>query len=367
MLDSQYENGGWPQRFPRVEGEADYIRQITFNDDVAGENIKFLLMAYQTLGDERALPAIRRAMEIFIATQQRAPQAGWGLQHDVQTLAPVGARTYEPEALTTHTTATNIGAADELLRMDWRGALHRARAGGAGLARTRCVCRIRRCACRAATIRPSSSCARTARASSIAAARTSSAASTTGTTTPAKPITHYSQWRNLDVAALRARYERLRAASPQQLAAASPFSRRADFRLPRFFTTQNIEVSDMTSNVGAGAVARPTPERARELIATLNADGYWPTPLAATSQPYAGERPAAPAPGDFSQTLVGDRYDTSPYIAPEPRHRDFNRRFHPEHEFAFAHRRFRRMRASVDLSPGRGLSSAVVRGDLSRG
>src|SRR5690606_9660112 len=108
VLDSQYENGGWPQRFPRVEGEADYIRDVTFNDDVAGENIKFLLMVHQTLGDERALPAIRRAMEVFLATQQPAPQAGWGLQHNPQTLVPVGARSYEPEALTTHTTANNI-------------------------------------------------------------------------------------------------------------------------------------------------------------------------------------------------------------------------------------------------------------------
>ena len=71
-------------------------------------------------------------------------------------------------------------------------------------------------------------------------------------------------------------------------------------------------------NVGAGALTRPTPERVRELIATLSVDGYWPTPLSATSQPYVGEGPPTPTPGDFSQTLVGDRYDTSPYITPTP-------------------------------------------------
>jgi len=74
----------------------------------------------------------------------------------------------------------------------------------------------------------------------------------------------------------------------------------------------------MTSNVGAGAVERPTAERARELIGALNAEGYWPTPLSATSQPYAGEPPAAASPGDFSQTLVGDRFDTSPYVTQTP-------------------------------------------------
>src|SRR5262249_41949894 len=47
VLDSQYPVGGWPQRFPKappmpLHGFADYTRYITFNDDVAGENIKFL-------------------------------------------------------------------------------------------------------------------------------------------------------------------------------------------------------------------------------------------------------------------------------------------------------------------------------------
>ena len=94
-------------------------------------------------------------------------------------------------------------------------------------------------------------------------------------------------------------YERHHAAGTrpdrQQLAAASPFNRRPDFRLPRFFTTQNIEVSDMTSNVGAGALTRPTPERARELIATLNVDGYWPTPLSATRSLPVMPRSMAPS------------------------------------------------------------------------
>ena len=317
VLDSQYENGGWPQRFPRVEGEADYIRQITFNDDVAGENIKFLLMVYQTMGDERALAAIRKAMEIFIATQQPAPQAGWGLQHDATTLAPVAARTYEPEALTTHTTATNIG---QLLNFyEWTGD-------------ERFIARVPEALAWLDSVRLADDQVRvpnrhyptfielTTNRARIVHRRGSNVVSGEyyWDYNPEKPITHYSQWRNLDVAALRTRYERLRAADRQQLAAASPFNRRPDFRLPRFFTTQNIEVSDMTSNVGAGALTRPTPERARELIATLNVDGYWTTPLSATSQPYIGDGPATPTPGDFSQTLVGDMYDTSPYVTPNP-------------------------------------------------
>ena len=317
VLDSQYENGGWPQRFPRHSEEEGYIRQITFNDDVAGENIKFLLMAHQTLGDDRALPAIRKAMEIFVATQQPVPQAGWSLQHDATTLAPIGARTYEPESLATHTTATNIG---QLLNFyEWTGD-------------ARFIERVPEALVWLDSVRlpdaqvripgrhyPTFIELRTNRAR-INHRRGSNARSGEyyWDYSPEKPITHYSQWRALDVDALRARYESLRAADPAQLAAASPFNRRADFRLPRFFTTQSIEVSDMTSNRGAGEIERPTEERARKLIATLNAEGYWPTPLTATSNPYIGEPPAEPTPGDYAQTLVGDRYDTSPFVTETP-------------------------------------------------
>jgi PelA/Pel-15E family pectate lyase len=317
VLDSQYENGGWPQRFPRHSEEESYIRQITFNDDVAGENIKFLLMAHQTLGDDRALPAIRKAMDIFLATHQPAPQAGWSLQHDAETLAPLGARSYEPESLATHTTATNIG---QLLNFyEWTGDerfIARVPEALAWLDSLRLPDNQVRVAGRHY---PTFIELRTNRAR-INHRRGSNVVSGAyyWDYNPERPITHYSQWRALDVAALRARYERLRSASPAALASSSPFHRRADFQLPRFFTTQNIEVSDMTSNAGAGAVQAPTPERTRELVATLNAEGYWPTPLTATSQPYIGPGPQTPTAGDFAQTLVGDQYDTSPYVTSTP-------------------------------------------------
>jgi hypothetical protein len=88
--------------------------------------------------------------------------------------------------------------------------------------------------------------------------------------------------------------------------------------MPRFFTTQNIEVSDLNSNVGSGAVERPTGERVAELLSGLNAEGYWPTPLTATSHPYSGDGAPIPAPGDFSQTQVGDMTDTSPFVTQTP-------------------------------------------------
>jgi PelA/Pel-15E family pectate lyase len=317
VLDSQYANGGWPQRFPRVEGEAEYIRHITFNDDVAGENIKFLLMVYQTLGDERALAAIRRAMDIFVATQQPAPQAGWGLQHHVETLRPIGARTYEPEALTAHTTYVNI---TQLLNFyEWTG-------------EERFIAQVPEALAWLDSVRLPDAQVRmpgrhyptfielgTNRAR-IVHRRGSNVVNGEyyWDYNPERPITHYSQWRNLDVAALRARYERLRAATPETLAANSPLNPGADFRLPRFFTTQNIEVSDMNSNRGSGQVERPSELRVAELVSSLNAEGYWPTPLTATSNPYVGDGSRTPAPGDYAQTLVGDASDTSPYTTDRP-------------------------------------------------
>ena len=56
VLDSQYPIGVWPQRFPKappagLHGLPDYTSYATFNDDVAAENMDFLLMCYQAFGD----------------------------------------------------------------------------------------------------------------------------------------------------------------------------------------------------------------------------------------------------------------------------------------------------------------------------
>ena len=60
------------------------------------------------LGDERLLDPITRGMNFFLTAQQGPPQPGWGLQYTLD-VRPAGARTYEPNSLATHTTATNIG------------------------------------------------------------------------------------------------------------------------------------------------------------------------------------------------------------------------------------------------------------------
>jgi hypothetical protein len=91
VLDSQYANGGWPQRYPFVQsgglhGHEDYTPYITFNDDVAGENLEFLIYAYHGLatngrGDARLLDAINRGMDIFAEAGRRADHRAPGLRH----------------------------------------------------------------------------------------------------------------------------------------------------------------------------------------------------------------------------------------------------------------------------------------------
>jgi Pectic acid lyase len=84
VLDSQYPIGAWPQRFPlnhefSKHGLADYSSYYTFNDDVAWENVSFLIQCYQVLGDQRLLDPITRGMNFFILSQQGAPNPGWAL------------------------------------------------------------------------------------------------------------------------------------------------------------------------------------------------------------------------------------------------------------------------------------------------
>jgi PelA/Pel-15E family pectate lyase len=323
VTDSQYDNGGWPQRFPFVEdapalhGRPDYTRYITFNDDVAGENIKFLLMVWQSMNDRRAIDAIDKAMGIFVATQQPAPQAGWGLQHTVDTLAPVGARSYEPDALVTHTTAGNISLLLDFY--EWTGD-------------AQYIARIPEALAWLDSVRLSGADIRMpgrefptfieigSNRALINHRRGSNVVNGEyyQDYSPENPIVHYSQWRAIDLEGLRARYAALSAVPAANLLATSPLARQADFVLPRFFTSRSIEVSDLNSNTSSAAIEKPTPAQVRKLIDDLNDEGYWPTPLVAVSNVYSGDGDTTPAAGDFSQTRVGDASDTSPYLTDNP-------------------------------------------------
>lgn len=300
VVGSQYPIGGWPQRAPRPAADAvtvnpHYTSFITFNDDVAAENIDFLTMCYQALGDARLLDPIVRGMNAFLVMQQGAPQPGWALQYTLD-LKPSGARSYEPNSLATHTTATNIerligfyrltGETKFLARLpealDW---LERVKAppGVPPAGRTHPTF------IEIGTDRP------------LYVHRTGSNIANGRYHVdydPANTIGHYSAFRAVDLPRLRKLYEEAKATPAADLARQSPFARGAvRDPLPRFF-----------------AVTPPAQgESIEAIVKSLDADGAWVGPLAYNSHPYKGPAPKTSVSGDFARTHVGDEYDTSPF------------------------------------------------------
>jgi PelA/Pel-15E family pectate lyase len=300
MLDSQYPIGAWPQRFPLQyefahHGNPDYTSYLTFNDDVAAENIDFLLMCYQALGDKRVLDAITRGMNAFLVTQQGPPQPGWALQYTPD-LKPSAARTYEPNALATHTTASNVGLLMRFYRLtgdtkflaripetlDWleRIALPPGVATRPGTTHATFV--------EIGTDKPLYV---HREGSNVVNGRYYFDYDSKNT------LAHYSAFRRVDVPALRKQYAEVKAMPPHQVTNNSPLRAGAGvLPLPRFFAVENGKVPS-----------------AGEAIAALSAQGYWPGPLGYNSYPYKRQGTEQVARGEFAETYVGDETDTSPF------------------------------------------------------
>src|SRR5262252_7106043 len=86
VLQAQFPNGAWPQRFPlRYEfahdGLPDYTSFYTLNDGAMSGIIELLLDAYDTLGDRRYFEAARKGVDSLIALQGPGGQAAWAEQH----------------------------------------------------------------------------------------------------------------------------------------------------------------------------------------------------------------------------------------------------------------------------------------------
>jgi hypothetical protein len=298
VLDSQYPLGFWPQRFPLQyefshHGLPDYTSYATFNDDVAGENIDFLVMCYQALGDSRVLEAITRGMNAFLIAQQGPPQPGWSLQYTLD-VKPTAARTYEPRSLATHTTATNIGLLLRFYRLtgdrkylaripealDWLEGLTLL-PGVATAGRTHPTF------IELGTNRPLYV---HREGSNVVNGRYYADGN------PKNTLAHYSGFRRVDVAGLRKQYAEAAAMPPAEAIKGSPLAPGAGVvPLARFFA---VEASGGTLN---------------EVLAGLNQQGYWLAPLGYNSHPFIRNGSPQKAPGDYSQTYVGDETDTSLY------------------------------------------------------
>jgi PelA/Pel-15E family pectate lyase len=112
VLEAQYPNGGWPQRYPlRYEfthdGIKDYTSYYTFNDGVIPNNIFLLIDAWEKLGDERYLKAAKRGMDFYLLSQGPEEQAGWSSQYDMN-VQPAQGRSYEPASWSTPGTMSRI-------------------------------------------------------------------------------------------------------------------------------------------------------------------------------------------------------------------------------------------------------------------
>lgn len=116
LLKSQYENGGWPQRFPPGD---DYGRYVTFNDN-AMTNVMNLLLdvaeddeRFAFVDDDRraaARAAFDRGVDYIVRSQivVDGTPTGWCQQHDEKTYEPRPARSYELESISGSESTTII-------------------------------------------------------------------------------------------------------------------------------------------------------------------------------------------------------------------------------------------------------------------
>lgn len=316
VLDSQYPNGGWPQRFPinteySNQGLPDYTANVTFNDEVAINNTDFLALAYQSLGDRRLLAPLRRGMDLFLLAQQPAPQAGWALQYTTA-LLPAGARTSEPRSLATHTT---YACCYQLMRFfRWTGErkyLARIPEAIAWLERLELPPERRLNGFTHPTF---------IEIGTDRALYLRESGSWTGDTR--NEITYEPRdgvsWvnRRLDLPRLRRDLRALQAMTAAQATRGSPLLGPVPRPIDRYFIVHDLRGSDQ--NVVETGRDNPEAQAAR-LIEGLNRDGYWAVPLHTTSNVWRPPEEGARLPP--SRTADGrlvDARDTSTYRTPDP-------------------------------------------------
>lgn len=116
MLDSQYEHGGFPQRFPKPTS---YHAAITFNDGVMIGILNVLQDAaegkphFKWLDDSRrkkAHEAVARGIVCILRCQIKVngERKGWCQQHDRDSFEPIPARTFELASICPQETASII-------------------------------------------------------------------------------------------------------------------------------------------------------------------------------------------------------------------------------------------------------------------
>ncbi|MHC4753704.1 MAG: pectate lyase [Planctomycetota bacterium] len=108
LLEAQYDNGGWPQRYPLTH-DTDYGDYITFNDDAITNVLRLMDKILDNKDSDLLSPqrrelvkkAYHKGIECILKCQVviDGKRTVWGQQHDPKTLIPRPAREYEPSSL----------------------------------------------------------------------------------------------------------------------------------------------------------------------------------------------------------------------------------------------------------------------------
>lgn len=319
VLDSQYENGGWPQRFPLMythpfRGKEDYSSFVTLNDDVMPDNIEFLTMCCQELGREDLREPIDRALKLSLKLQQPAPLSGWADQYFVKTLKPAHARSYEPRAVNTGTTVRMIRAMFDYYR--WTGDKAYLDAVPAALTFLENQRLPEDVVARWERKRPNPGDAFLAprflnpedgrplyvhrEGSNVGTGHYFTTDEISGT------IAHYSSAYYVNPKALRKQYEELLAMPVEEATAGSEL----------LYPDKNHALDKYYY----GAQGDITIEAIRQIMSEQKPNGSWITPLFQMSNPFKPLPEGLKENHDkqYAQTYVGDEYDMSPFTEKEP-------------------------------------------------
>jgi PelA/Pel-15E family pectate lyase len=119
LLEVQYPNGAWPQRFSAgpdpsefpvkqagypdswswTHPNQDYKSFYTFNDNTIADTISTMLEAFEIYGDEKYRDAALKGGDFILLAQMPEPQPAWAQQYNAD-MHPAWARRFEPPAIT---------------------------------------------------------------------------------------------------------------------------------------------------------------------------------------------------------------------------------------------------------------------------
>ena len=310
VLKSQYPVGGWPQRYPlkydfNKTHHPDYSSYHTFNDDVIGENVNFLIQCYQTLGEQRFLDPIKRGMDFYMLSQQA--NGAWGQQYNME-LEPAGARSYEPAAYLPRATYGNA----MLLLKFYQFTGDR-----------RYIARIPDAIRWLEKVRLPATMSENGKF-------THSLFVEVGTDRPifvhrkgsnvihgsyfvdyndTKLLAHMQGKGNINTRKLKDDYDKICALTTEEVTKNSPL-------LPGRFDGQGTPQSFYQLNRDAVPANMATEATVKEIVTSLDNRSRWLVKHVMISNPYAGDGQNKEATDEFASSHVGDKTDTSPYRDP---------------------------------------------------